>query len=205
MLIRWCWVVLLTGTLAAGLAYQMYMKTTVPEYEATSSIYILKDSLDTRYQRVLLYNDLLGAELIAADSKVIIPSITLCTEAADRLGIPVEDVSQGLAVRSGDSERVLVVSSTGTDPEKAARIVNELVTVFTLQARTYFPGVSFRRLDDTAQVSEAGSMALVYATAAGLLGACFAVGCLLLASAVRRALKDRKAKKRTGSRKAETA
>jgi len=183
VLIRFSWLILIIAALSAATAYYIYTNTVEQQYEARSSLYVFKDTIDSRDKQVIIYNDLLASELIATDSRNIIASSALLNRTAEKIGFPIGYVTDGFAVRSGGSARIIVVTSTGLDYERAQTIVEGAVTTFLDESETYFPGVSFERLDDVI-VYQVSSNVQIYMVAAAILGACIAIGCILLVSAI---------------------
>ena len=188
LLIRRCWVIILAAILAAGAAYIIHQRNAVQQYEATTSIYIEKYSIDSKGLPVVTYNDLLGAELVANDCKSIIPSRVLAAKVATELDMSLEAILNGLVVKSGGSARIVTISSTKAAPEVAGQITDSLARIFLEEYENYFTSVSLMRLDD-GLVNSVGSKVYVYMAGAAFLGICFSSSCILLVSALRRARK----------------
>lgn len=195
ILIRFCWIPLITASFAVCAVYFYYAQYVPKQYEATTALYISKDSVDAKENRVLTYNDLLFAELAATDSRSIIASRALLTKVADNMQLPLEVIRNGLSTRGGGSARIIVVASAGTDPERAKDIVEGVVSAFLNESEEYLPGVLYKRLDDVLLSSVKNGMPIQMAGAA-VLGVCFSAGCILLISAIRPMQTKTKSKRR---------
>jgi|GEM_PF-6534078 len=178
-LIKKIWLILLLAVLAAAATHFLYGSLTTPRYSASAGIYVSRRTIDANGMETVLYNDLLSGELAVADCKILIPGIPILGQASENLGYDYEELKKYIGVSVGGSPRVINVSYTDLDGEKAAAVVRNVLDVFFENAGEYFPNTRFELIEDVS-VSLSGTKISFYTVGAGILGACAAVAVILL-------------------------
>jgi capsular exopolysaccharide synthesis family protein len=121
---HWAWLVVLAGVVAGAVAFFVCGKIT-PVYEANTTVLVnevtSENSLD--YSSLLL-----NSELSLTYSQMIIKSPILI-EASKRLDIEEID-PHTVSAESVANTQLINITAESTDPELAANIANEIVTVF---------------------------------------------------------------------------
>ena len=130
------WVIL--GCLAAGAAAALLITRffITPLYEATSSLYVVSASNNS----VVNLTDLqIGAQL-TADYQELMRSRPLLEDVISRLsleGMTVQDLEKQIRITNTSDTRILKVTASSPDPQQAADIANQLVSL----AREYLPRI----------------------------------------------------------------
>jgi non-specific protein-tyrosine kinase len=127
---RWWWVLVLCPILAAGGAY-IFSSTITPLYQ--SEVRLLIDTSQTSSGSN--YNDLLAAERLTGTYSELVTTQAVMEETATRLdGVLTADQLRDLIdVSTVSDTRLLSISVTDADPERAARIANVTGKVFAEQ------------------------------------------------------------------------
>ena len=130
------WVIL--GCLAAGAAAALVITRffITPLYEATSSLYIVSASNNS----VVNLTDLQIGSQLTADYQELMRSRPLLEDVIDRLdleGMTTRDLEEMIRITNASDTRILKITVSSPDPQQAASIANELVSL----ARVYLPQI----------------------------------------------------------------
>ena len=130
------WVIL--GCLAAGAAAALLITRfcITPLYEATSSLYVVSASNNS----VVNLTDLQIGSQLTADYQELMRSRPLLEDVIRRLsleGMTVEQLEKSIRITNTSDTRILKVTASSPDPQQAAAIANELVSL----ARVYLPQI----------------------------------------------------------------
>lgn len=130
------WVIL--GFLAAGAAAALVITRffITPLYEATSSLYIVSASNNS----VVNLTDLQIGSQLTADYQELMRSRPLLDDVIDRLdleGMTTRDLEEMIRITNASDTRILKITVSSPDPQQAAAIANELVSL----ARVYLPQI----------------------------------------------------------------
>lgn len=117
---RKIWLVLLVTLLAALIGYVGAKMFTTPMYTATTQVYVYQED------SVIDYNNLTVASQLRRDCAVIIKGESVTREVVEKLGLPINPKALGKAIKveTEDNTRILRISYTDVDPERATLIVN---------------------------------------------------------------------------------
>ena len=158
---------LILVTLAFGIAAGVYTYGFMDdEYTSETSVYVLIDSDDS----TTLYTELNTSTLITNDVAEIMQGNRVANETATALGL--EDLSGfEVSVEISDSSRIIDVAVTGTDPELAAQVAEQIVISATAIA-TEAMGVDAITVIEEAEVPEepSGPNRLLYIAVALFAG-----------------------------------
>lgn len=123
---RW-WLVFLCVFIACSLAYGFSKYYLVPEYEATSSLFLGKEPGDAAFNLGLVETNskLLGDYVEIVKSRLV--SGIVISEMG--LDLSIEGFQSRVAVNIANGSRVFTIGFTGTDPKLAAEITNVLAKV----------------------------------------------------------------------------
>lgn len=118
---RRIWLILAVTLISALIGFVGAKMFTTPLYTATTQVYVYqqdKSSID--------YNNLSVASQLRRDCAVIIKGESVTREAVDRLGLGINPKSLGKAIRveTEDNTRILKISYTDVNAERATLIVN---------------------------------------------------------------------------------
>lgn len=130
------WVIL--GCLAAGAAAALLITRffITPLYEATSSLYVVSASNNS----VVNLTDLQIGSQLTADYQELMRSRPLLEDVISRLsleGMTVQDLEKQIRITNTSDTRILKVTASSPDPQQAADIANQLVSL----AREYLPRI----------------------------------------------------------------
>ena len=130
------WVIL--GCLAAGAAAALLITRffITPLYEATSSLYVVSASNNS----VVNLTDLQIGSQLTADYRELMRSRPLLEDVISRLsleGMTVQDLEKQIRITNTSDTRILKVTASSPDPQQAADIANQLVSL----AREYLPRI----------------------------------------------------------------
>lgn len=130
------WVIL--GGLAAGAAAALVITRffITPLYEATSSLYIVSASNNS----VVNLTDLQIGSQLTADYQELMRSRPLLEDVIDRLdleGMTTRELEEMIRITNASDTRILKITVSSPDPQQAASIANELVSL----ARVYLPQI----------------------------------------------------------------
>lgn len=118
---RKIWLILIVALLSALIGYVGAKMFTRPLYIATTQVYVYQQDKET-----IDYNNLTVASQLRRDCAVIIKGESVTQEVVERLNLPVSPKALGKAIKvdTEDNTRILKISFTDTDPERATLIVN---------------------------------------------------------------------------------
>lgn len=114
---------------AAGFSVSNFLMT--PQYEASTRMYVLNRSSEGSVS----YTDLQISNQFAKDYKVLITGQNVTKEVIGILGVDMtpEQLEKKIAVTAPDDTRVLQITVTDTDPQRAADIANCVREVASVQ------------------------------------------------------------------------
>lgn len=117
---RKIWLVLVVTLLAALIGYAGAKMFTTPMYTATTQVYVYQENT------AIDYNNLTVASQLRRDCAVIIKGESVTREVVEKLGLPMNPKALGKAIKveTEDNTRILRISFTDVDPERATLIVN---------------------------------------------------------------------------------
>lgn len=115
------WLIALVTLLAALIGWVGSLMMTTELYTATTQVYVYQQD-----QNVMDYNNLVIASQLRKDCVVIIKGESVTREVVERLNLPMDPKALGRAIKveTEDNTRILRISYTDTDPERATLIVN---------------------------------------------------------------------------------
>ncbi len=116
--------------LAALIASQLFM---TPKYTASTRVYVLNRS----NENTVVYSDLQLSSQLLNDYKVLITGQNVTREVIKELGLNMSanQLSGKIGVTAPDNTRVLQISVTDTEPQRAADIANAVREVAALQIK----------------------------------------------------------------------
>lgn len=114
------WLILVVALLAALIGYVGAKMFTTTMYTATTQVYVYQED------SAIDYNNLVIASQIRKDCAVIIKGESVTREVVEILDLPMTPKALGKAIRvdTEDNTRILRISYTDSDPERATLIVN---------------------------------------------------------------------------------
>ena len=166
---------LLLGLILAGIYTWGIQK---PTYTASSMIYMRGSSTNTTS-----YQDLQVGEALTQDYEVIFTSRVVLQEVIDRLGLDIDykDLATQIEMSNPTDTRILTVSMTSTDAQRAADIVNTLVEVSIEKIKEMDPEEPYRVFEEAiADWTPVGPSAPKNLAVGGLLGLCLVAAYLIL-------------------------
>ena len=117
------WMIILAAIVMGGIGfgYSRYMVT--PEYQSTAMIYIL-----SKENSLTSLSDLEIGSKLTKDYKVIVKSRAVLEEVIGKMSLDMsyDELKDKLKVENPTDTRILSLTITDPDPEKATRIVNQL-------------------------------------------------------------------------------
>lgn len=116
------WIVLAAVLVCTGIAFFATKIFVTPEYTATTRLYVLNRSSEVN----VVYSDFQTSTLLLNDYKELITGRNVTDEVVSKLGLPLSSgqLSGMIRVSSPTGTRVLQISVTDTDPQRAADIAN---------------------------------------------------------------------------------
>ena len=173
------WVIL--GCLAAGAAAALLITQfcITPLYEATSSLYVVSASNNS----VVNLTDLQIGSQLTADYQELMRSRPLLEDVIRRLsleGMTVEQLEKSIRITNTSDTRILKVTASSPDPQQAAAIANELVSL----ARVYLPQIMETQEPNLVEeavvpIRKASPSYLYNLVLGGILGAALCCGVLV--------------------------
>lgn len=117
---RKLWLIVAVTLIAGLIGYVGAKMFTTPLYTATTQVYVYQQDHD------IDYNNLVVASQLRRDCAVIIKDESVTREVVEKLGLPINPKALGKAIRvdTEDNTRILKISYTDVDPERATLIVN---------------------------------------------------------------------------------
>ena len=118
---RKLWLILAVTIVAGFIGFVGAKMFTTPLYNATTQVYVYQQDQD-----YMDYNNLTVASQLRRDCMVIIKGESVTSEVVERLNLPISPKALGkmIKVETEDNTRILKISYTDTDPERATLIVN---------------------------------------------------------------------------------
>ena len=118
---RKLWLILAVTIFAGLIGFVGAKMLTTPLYTATTQVYVYQQDQD-----YMDYNNLTVASQLRRDCMVIIKGESVTAEVVERLNLPMTPKALGKAIRveTEDNTRILKISYTDVDPERATLIVN---------------------------------------------------------------------------------
>ena len=118
---RKLWLILIVTVVAALIGYLGAKMFTTPLYTATTQVYVYQQDQD-----YMDYNNLTVASQLRRDCMVIIKGESVTKEVVEQLQLPISPKALGklIKVETEDNTRILKISYTDVDPERATLIVN---------------------------------------------------------------------------------
>ena len=115
------WMILLVTAIAALIGYAGSKMFTTPLYNATTQVYVYQQD-----QVNIDYNNLTVASQLRRDCAVIIKGESVTREVVELLDLPISPKQLGkmIKVETEDNTRILKISYTDVDPERATLVVN---------------------------------------------------------------------------------
>jgi capsular polysaccharide biosynthesis protein len=125
---RKIWLIVVVTILAALVGFVGSKMMTKPQYTATTQVYVFQ-----RDQVSMDYNNLTVASQLRRDCAVIIKSESVTREVVELLDLPINPKVLGKAIKvdTEDNTRILKISYTDVDAERATLIVNTVREVAT--------------------------------------------------------------------------
>ncbi len=120
---RKLWLIVVVTVFAALIGYVGAKIFTTPLYTATTQVYVYQQD---KVGMGMDYTNLTVASQLRRDCAVIIKGESVTQEVVDRLGLPLNPKYLGKAIKvdTEDNTRILKISYTDVDPERATLIVN---------------------------------------------------------------------------------
>lgn len=115
------WLIIAVTVVAALIGYVGSKMLTTPFYTATTQVYVYQQDLEG-----IDYSNLTVASQLRRDCAIIIKSESVTREVVELLDLPINPKALGKAIRIDTEEntRILKISYTDVDPERATLIVN---------------------------------------------------------------------------------
>ena len=151
---RWWWIVILCPAIFCTLAF-LYTQRQPPMYSAQAKLFV-DPSGDGQYD----YNSILSAERLTKTYQKLVKNREVLSAVIESLQLqmtPDELAGQIASTADGDTQ-LLLISVTGTDPELAAQIANEVAIQFSTYVRetaTSSDGKTLEQIDATITQIEA--------------------------------------------------
>lgn len=129
---RKLWLIVTVTVIAALIGYLGAKMFTTPLYTATTQVYVYQQD-----QKYMDYNNLTVASQLRRDCMVIIKGESVTKEVVEQLQLPINPKALGKAIKveTEDNTRILKISYTDVDPERAALIVNTVREVAAEQTK----------------------------------------------------------------------
>lgn len=126
------WIILLVALVFAGAGYLYSKATTVPQYVASTKMFVYRNEVG------MSYNGLQEATQLRRDCEILITGLNVTEEVVKRLNLPMspEYVSSCISITSEENTRIIQVNYTDTDPRRAAQIVNSIREVASEQIQS---------------------------------------------------------------------
>lgn len=117
---RKIWLIVLVAVLAGLIGFAGSKLFTTPLYTATTQVYVYQQNTS------IDYNNLAVASQLRRDCAVIIKGESVTREVVEMLELPMnpKTLSRAIRVDTEDNTRILKISYTDVDPERATLIVN---------------------------------------------------------------------------------
>lgn len=117
---RKLWLIIVVTLLAALIGYVGARMFTTTQYTATTQVYVYQENT------TIDYNNLTVASQLRRDCAVIIKGESVTREVVEKLDLPITPKALGKAIKveTEDNTRILRISFTDVNPERATLIVN---------------------------------------------------------------------------------
>jgi capsular polysaccharide biosynthesis protein len=118
---RKIWMIVAVTVVAALIGYVGAKMFTTPLYTATTQVYVYQQDQD-----YMDYNNLTVASQLRRDCMVIIKGESVTREVVEKLNLPMSPkaLAKAIKVETEDNTRILKISYTDVNPERATMIVN---------------------------------------------------------------------------------
>jgi len=118
---RKLWLIVAVTVIAALIGYVGAKMFTTPLYTATTQVYVYQQDQD-----YMDYNNLTVASQLRRDCMVIIKGDSVTKEVVEKLQLPMtaKGLGKSIKVETEDNTRILKISYTDVNPERATLIVN---------------------------------------------------------------------------------
>ena len=139
--------IIITVILCVGIGNVYTILTRVPMYKSKTTIVLVSENKNESYNQ----NELqLNKNLVGTYSEII-KSRKILSQVVDNLGLDMttDALSKNVSVEAVQDTEIIKVSVSSDDPEMAARIANEIATVFTTEIKKIY------RLDNVSVIDKA--------------------------------------------------
>lgn len=118
---RKIWLILIVASVSALIGFVGAKMFTEPLYTASTQVYVCQQD-----KEIIDYTNLTIASQLRRDCAVIIKGESVTQEVVNRLELPMtpKALGKGIKVESEDNTRILKISYTDVDPERATLIAN---------------------------------------------------------------------------------
>ncbi|MGT2711498.1 YveK family protein [Streptococcus oriscaviae] len=116
-------IILITALLTTGLAFVYTTFLTVPQYDSTTRIYVVNQSIEGA--QGLTNQELQAGSYLVKDYKEIILSQDVINRVSEELGIK-DGLREKVSVEIPVETRIVSITARDSDPKEAARIANTL-------------------------------------------------------------------------------
>lgn len=116
-------IILITALLMTGLAFVYTTFLTVPQYDSTTRIYVVNQSIEGA--QGLTNQELQAGSYLVKDYKEIILSQDVINRVSEELGIK-DGLREKVSVEIPVETRIVSITARDSDPKEAARIANTL-------------------------------------------------------------------------------
>ena len=145
------WLIIILPLSLSGLAYYVTEEWMVEEYEATTTLFIGKDSVDTLTEFNI--NDLAVDSKLVSDYRELIQTKLITEKVIDTLHLDYSrmDIIDRLTVQVLNDSRFMTLSYQDSDPERAMDVANLMSEILTEEAENIV-GVSNVKIVDQADL-----------------------------------------------------
>ena len=134
------WIVVLTVVVFAAGGYLCSKMMMTPEYTARAQVYIIYDVESTDGNPIQdNYTNQLMASQVRNDCVILLKSRNVTSKVVENLGLnsSAAGLSGRLVIEPEENTRILNISITDTDPQRAAMILNEVCDVGKLEMQAW--------------------------------------------------------------------
>lgn len=127
VLLRKCWLIILSGILFAAAAKLISDYLITPIYSSTTSVYVINRNEDNR----LTFSDLQTGTQLTKDYMILVTSRPVTEQVIDELELDLtpEELAEMIVTETPEDTRILRITVSNTDAEMAKRIADTIAAV----------------------------------------------------------------------------
>lgn len=181
LLLRRCWMIVLSAMICGGACYYVSSNFITPRYESTVAFYVNNNSFSDDNR--LSSSDLWVSQSLVDTYMVILDTGTTMREVIDQAGVDLTtgELEKMIQAKIVENTEIFTVSVTGEDPEVTQKLADAIATVLLDRIDSILAGATARVVDHAVLPAEPSEPSPVRNAVSGaLFGAVFCASVLVL-------------------------